>query len=245
MYRWHSLYPTSATGGSVHDFYADAPDGVRVNMVSSLDGAAAFGGRVRPISNPADHQLLRALRTYCDVLVVGAGTIRAERYGPVVLDPELRRYRREVGGSAALPSVAVVTNSGDLPWDSALFTGGGPRPIVVTSARGAAVGRPAARSSCDVLVAGDDVVEPAAMIEGLRDRGLVRVLCEGGPALLSALVAHGLVEDMCLTLSPVLAGPQPIPASIATPTIEVPRTLRLRHVLLESDSLYMRYQRPD
>lgn len=239
----HSLYPTSATGGSVHDFYADAPDGVRVNMVSSLDGAAAFGGRVRPISNPADHQLLRALRTYCDVLVVGAGTIRAERYGPVALDRELRRYRREVGGCAALPTVAVVTNSGDLPWDSALFTGGGPRPIVVTSARGAAVcGPAAARSSCDVLVAGDDVVEPAAMIEGLRDRGLVHVLCEGGPALLSTLVAHDLVEDMCLTLSPVLAGLQPGSASIATPTIEVPRTLRLRHVLLESDYLYMRYQ---
>ncbi|MBT2273566.1 pyrimidine reductase family protein [Rhodococcus qingshengii] len=241
VHRWRSLYPAHAHGRTLHDFYADAPEGVRVNMVSSLDGAAAFGGRVRPISNPADHQLLRSLRAYCDVLLVGAGTIRAERYGPVTLDAELRRYRREQGYSP--PPVAVVTNSGNLPWGAALFTAEGPHPIVITTAHGAARCGPDVQSVVDIVVAGDDYVDPVAMIEGLRDRGLRRVLCEGGPALLSTLVAHDLVDDMCFTLSPTLTGPQPIAGQITAPALDVPQTLRLRHVLLEGEYLYMRYQR--
>ena len=244
VHRWRSLFPIDAQGRTLHDFYADAPEGVRVNMVSSLDGAAAFDGRVRPISNTADHQLLRSLRAYCDVLLVGAGTIRAERYGPVTLDAELRRYRRDACGQVSLPPVAVVTHSGDLPWKSALFTAEGPRPIVVTSAQAAATFGPDVRSRVEIMVAGDDYVDPVAMIAGLRDRGLMRVLCEGGPALLSTLVAHDLVDDMCFTLSPKLAGPQPVSGPIAAPPLEVPRALQLRHVLLEAEYLYMRYQRP-
>ncbi|MEU2237701.1 dihydrofolate reductase family protein [Streptomyces vietnamensis] len=81
------------------------------------------------------------------------------------------------------------------------------------------------------------------MIQGLRDRGLKRVLCEGGPALLSTLVAHDLVDDMCFTLSPILAGPQPASGLVSAPALAVPQTLRLRHVLLEAEYLYMRYQR--
>ncbi|MFF1555803.1 pyrimidine reductase family protein [Rhodococcus erythropolis] len=243
VHRWRSLYPVDARGCTIHDFYADAPDGVRVNMVSSLDGAAAFGGRVRPISNPADHRLLRSLRAYCDVLLVGAGTIRAERYGPVTLDAELLRYRRGECGKAELPLVAIVTHSGNLPWDSPLFTTAGPRPIVITSARGAARCESDSQSLVDIMVVGEDYVDPVAMIEGLRDRGFLRVLCEGGPSLLSTLVAHDLVDDMCLTLSPVLAGVQPVPGPIAAPILEVPQTLQLRHVLLEGECLYMRYQR--
>lgn len=242
-HQWRSLFPAEARGRTVHDFYADAPEGVRVNMVSSLDGAAAFGGRVRPISNTADHQLLRSLRAYCDVLLVGAGTVRAERYGPVMLDAELRRYRRHECGQAALPSVAVVTHSGNLPWNSPLFTSEGSRPIVVTSAQGAARCGPDVQSRADMMVVGDIHVDPAAMIQGLHARGLKRVLCEGGPALLSTLVAHDLVDDMCFTLSPTLAGPQPVSGLIAAPALEVPQTLRLRHVLLEAEFLYMRYQR--
>ncbi|MBT2274415.1 pyrimidine reductase family protein [Rhodococcus qingshengii] len=242
VHRWRSLYPADAHGRTLDDFYADAPEGVRVNMVSSLDGAAAFDGRVRPLSNPADHRLLRSLRAYCDVLLVGAGTVRAERYGPITLDAELRRYRREQGYSS-LPPVAVVTGSGNLDWSSALFTAEGPRPIVVTTAQGAARCGPDAQSVADMVVAGDGDVDPVAMIEGLRDRGLRRVLCEGGPALLSTLVARDLVDDMCFTLSPTLAGPQPISGHIAAPALEVPQTLGLRHVLLEGEHLYMRYQR--
>lgn len=241
-HQWRSLFPFGARGHTVHDFYADAPEGVRVNMVASLDGAAAFGGRVRPISNTADHQLLRSLRAYCDVLLVGAGTIRAERYGPAMVDAELRRYRRDEGRQAALPSVAVVTHSGNLPWNSPLFTGGS-RPIIVTSALGATRCQPDVQCRADIMVAGDVDVDPIAMIQGLRDRGLKRVLCEGGPALLSTLVAHDLVDDMCFTLSPILAGPQPASGLVSAPALAVPQTLRLRHVLLEAEYLYMRYQR--
>ncbi|MDI9917316.1 dihydrofolate reductase family protein [Rhodococcus sp. IEGM 1379] len=112
VHRWRSLYPADVHGRSFHDFYAGAPEGVRVNMVASRDGAAAFGGPVRPISNPDGHQLQQSLRAYCDVLLVGAGTVRAERYGPIELDAELRRYRREQCGHALLPPVAVEQDGG-------------------------------------------------------------------------------------------------------------------------------------
>lgn len=121
---------------SAEEFYRDPPDGVRVNMVASLDGAAAFGGRVRPpLSDQVDHQLLRAMRAYADVVLVGAGTVRAETYGPVQLTEEQARYRLERwGGLDTPPPIAVVTRTGNLPPDSPLFAGR-VRPIVVTTRR--------------------------------------------------------------------------------------------------------------
>ena len=98
---------------SAEEFYRDPPDGVRVNMVASLDGAAAFGGRVRPLSDPVDHQLLRAMRAYADVVLVGAGTVRAETYGPVQLTEEQARYRLERWGLDTPPPIAVVTRTGN------------------------------------------------------------------------------------------------------------------------------------
>jgi len=223
------------------DFYRDPPDGVRVNMVASLDGAAAFNGRVRPLSDAVDHQLLRALRTYADVVLVGAGTIRAERYGPAVLTEEQSRYRLERWGLDTPPPIAVVTRTGNLPLDTPLFTGE-VRPIVVTTHRTATERGPALGEVADIVVAGDDTVDMPALITAFRDRGFRRILCEGGPTLLHDLVIHDLVDEMCLTVAPRLAGPQPL-QSTTGPPLGAPRTLSLHHVLTHDDFLYLRYGR--
>lgn len=145
-----------------------------------LDGAAAFGGRVRPLSDAVDHQLLRALRTYADVVLVGAGTIRAERYGPAVLTEEQSRYRLERWGQGAPPPIAVVTRSGNIPLDTPLFTGD-VRPLVITSQRTANERGSALEEAADIVVAGEGTVEMPTLIAALRDRGLRRILCEEVP----------------------------------------------------------------
>src|SRR5690349_20581821 len=110
-------------------FYAQPPEGVRANMIFSADGAAAFAGRARPLSNAVDQQLLRILRGFADVVLVGAGTARAENYGPVRLSEE-RRAQRRAEGRSDTPPIAVVTRSGNLP--SRLADNPDQPPILVT-----------------------------------------------------------------------------------------------------------------
>ena len=218
--------------------YRPAPPGVRANMIFSADGAAAFGGRAGPLSCPADQRLLLALRAYADVVLVGAGTARAERYGPVRLSAEHRAHRRELGLTEPPPPIAVVTQSGQLP--GTMFGSPTP-PIVVTSARGAREMRP--ESHWQIMVSGEDTVDVAYAVGQLRERGLDRILCEGGPTLLGELAAADLIDELCVTLAPRLAGSQPLgrsmPAGMAAPT-----DMRLDQVLLsDTGYLYLRYSR--
>ncbi|WP_183468311.1 pyrimidine reductase family protein [Mycolicibacterium iranicum] len=223
-------------GVPVEDFgYRPAPDGLRANMIFSADGAAAFAGRAGPLSCPADFQLLLALRAYADVVLVGAGTARAEGYGPVRLRPQHLAQRRQLGLGDTPPPIAVVSRSGDLP--DSLF--GSRTPILVTSARGA---RERSETRCDVLVAGDDEVDVPAAVAQLRERGMTRVLCEGGPTLLDQLVAADLVDELCVTMAPRLAGAQPVGHGPGAPTSPTP--LRLGRLLVDPDGyLFLTYQR--
>ncbi len=230
---------TTLPGGSaVEDYgYRPAPKGLRANMIFSADGAAAFGGRAGPLSCPADFQLLLALRAYADVVLVGAGTARAENYGPVRLRPEHRQQRRELGMDDQGPPLAVVSQSGRLP--ERMFGSPTP-PILVTSSRGA---RECRETRCEVLVSGDDTVDVGAAVRLLREQGRARMLCEGGPTLLDELVAADLVDELCVTLAPRLAGCQPVgsgtPAGLASPT-----SLQLGHVLVDADGyLFLKYTR--
>ncbi len=227
---------------SAEEFYRDPPDGVRVNMVASLDGAAAFGGRVRPLSDQVDHQLLRAMRAYADVVLVGAGTVRAETYGPVQLTEEQARYRLERWGTRHTTADRRRHTNGQ---PSAGFA------IVRRSCQADRRHHPTSRrspggqhsgESADIVIAGDDRVEMPTLIAALRDRGFGRILCEGGPTLLHDLVTHDLVDEMCLTLAPRLAGPQTLSAS-SGPTVQAPRTLSLERALINDDFLYLRYGR--
>jgi riboflavin biosynthesis pyrimidine reductase len=217
--------------------YRAAPEGVRVNMIFSADGAAAFGGRAGPLSNPADQRLLRALRTHADEVLVAAGTARTEHYGPVRLTDEQRENRLPRSD----PPIAVVSRSGVLP--DSLFAAGGVLPILITSSRAAGEHDFAQHPHWRVLTAGEHEVDVVDAVRQLREAGMARVLCEGGPTLLDQLVDADLVDELCVTMSPALAGYQPVggrnPAALATPA-----RLDLEHALIHDDGyVFLKYRR--
>jgi riboflavin biosynthesis pyrimidine reductase len=177
---------------------------VRVNMVSTLDGAIALGGRAGQISGPADRALFLVLRSLADLVLVGAGTARAENYGPVKLGEDLQQRRVERGQSP-LPRLAVVTHRVDLDFGSRLFVGSSQRPIVIAPG-GADPGALAeARLVADVLTTGAETLDLPTALAVLGDQGIGHILCEGGPTLNESLVAASLLDEFCLTLSPKLA----------------------------------------
>jgi riboflavin biosynthesis pyrimidine reductase len=227
----------------LHEAYA-VPGGphLRVNMVSSADGAAAVAGRVGALSGPADQAVLHVLRALADVVLVGAGTIRAEGYGPDLV-PEDEQRRREAAGKPPVPPLAIVTRRLDLDLAAPLFTSAPVRPVIVTVADAPAARRAEAAEVADVIVAGDERVDLRAAVRALADRGLPRVLSEGGPHLLAELFAAGQVSELCLTVSPrVTCGHQlRITAGLPLPQ---PADLHLAHVLEQDQFLFLRYTRP-
>jgi len=181
---------------------------LRANMISSVDGAAvdADGGS-RALSGSADRRVLATLRRLADVIVVGSGTVRADpgAYRPVRPSPEVREHRIAAGRAAA-PRIAIVTASLDLDLGAEPFQDG--RPLLVTIPSAPADRLVRAREVADVVLAGDGPrPDPAAMVRELVARGLPRILCEGGPRLLAAIAGAGLLDELCLTVSPQLAGP--------------------------------------
>ncbi len=192
---------------------------VRCTMISSVDGAVTLHGRSGGLGGPADRQVFQVLRSWADVVVVGAGTARAEGYGPVRLDDELRAARI-ARGQPPVPPIAVVTRSGTLDLGPAFFTGAEARPIVVTPAgAGETAVRRDGRVSAlaDVLVAGEGSVDLETALGRLAADGRPSVLLEGGPGLNADVVRAGLLDELCLTVSPrlvagggarVVAGPE-------------------------------------
>jgi riboflavin biosynthesis pyrimidine reductase len=220
--------------------YRDPPDGVRVNMIMSLDGAAAFGGVAGPLSDATDQGLLLALRAYADVVLVGAGTVRAEGYGPVRLTADQFVERWERWGVECPPPIAVVTHTGRVP--ASLFAVRAQRPILVTTAQ-LAHAHPELRDHADLLIAGDTAVDIGAAITTLRTSGMPRILCEGGPTLLDELVSNDLVDEMCLTISPTLAATAAMDRPGAQ-ALTMPTRMALGHVVTVEDYVYLRYVRP-
>lgn len=182
---------------------------VRANMVTSADGAATLAGRSEGLSGKADKLVFNLLRGLADVILVGAGTARTEKYGPAhphqaaALWPQLR------AGRPATPPIAVVTRRLDLDLSAPLFTQApaDSRTIVITTAAAPAEPRSAAvAAGADVVVAGQDTVDLRVAVEALAQRGHLRVLAEGGPRLLGEITGTGLLDELCLTISPLLAG---------------------------------------
>lgn len=237
------MTPTVAKVDGIADlalFYADPPAGVRANMIFSADGAAAFGGRAGPLSGPVDQQLLAVLRGYADVVLVGAGTARAENYGPVRLS-ESQQAERHAEGRPDPPPVAVVSRRGDLP--ARLFSDPYQPPILVTTERTAPpCGEPADRLS-RVFAAGEDTVDIARAIEMLSAAGMPRILCEGGPTLLDDLVEAGALDELCVTISPKLAAGQPVRDTDMPSPLTAPVGMRLDHVLVHEDYVFLKYRR--
>ncbi|WP_265521357.1 dihydrofolate reductase family protein [Oerskovia flava] len=244
------LVPTDGTDGTRIDpdpserrlsgLYA-YPEGatVRANMVTSVDGAAwGPDGRSGSINDAADWRVFRVLRALADVVLVGAGTARAEGYGPLGVPRGLGGLRR---GDRPL-EVAVVTGRGDVP--PGLVTTDR-APYVLTSARGADAARrsvPADR----VVAVGQDEVDLRAGLTALAGRGLRHVLCEGGPRLLGDLLADDLVDELCLTTTPRLIGPGPgrVVGPVGGPAPATVRDAHLAHLLHSRGTLLARWVRP-
>jgi riboflavin biosynthesis pyrimidine reductase len=244
---------------------------LRANMVASADGAASLDGRSGGLSGRADQAVFSVLRSLADVIVVGASTARLERYRPVQLAeawPELRE------GRPPTPPIAVVTRRmvGIDPDGPLLAAGPGlARTIVLTTEAAPAALRSAAAARAEVIVAGPDLVSPVAIISELAGRGYRRVLTEGGPHLLEQVVEAGLLDELCLTVSPMLAGgwasrilappgsaaqpgrpaAAPLPAATGPPQAARPSgpsgpvSMHLAHVLEDRGVLLCRYLRAD
>lgn len=211
-------------------------------MVSSLDGAVVAGGAgSRGLSTPADRTLFRSLRRAAGVVLVGAGTARDEDYRGV----RPRRPTADDPAPGPPPPVAVVTGSAALDPAASLFTDTVTAPIVLTTAGAPVVRRDALRAAgADVVVLPD--LAPATLLAELGGRGLHDVLCEGGPTLLGTLVAADAVDELRLTLVPVLVG-GPAGRIAAGPAAAVPpRGMRLAgHTAADDGTLLLHYLRSD
>jgi riboflavin biosynthesis pyrimidine reductase len=185
---------------------AGAPSWVRGVMVTTLDGSAQGGdGRSGTINTGADHVVFELLRALADVVLVGAGTVRAEGYGPLRIDPRYAAVRAGAGRAAALPLV-IVSDSGQLP--ERVLEQDDAAPVIAAVPTGCArIAFLQSRLGADgVLALGEGGVDLPAVLGALHDRGLRRVDCEGGPSLLGELLALDLVDELALTLSPVVVG---------------------------------------
>ena len=217
--------------------YADRPY-VVLNFAVTVDGRAAIEGRAGPIGSRADMEMLQRLRTRTDAVMIGAGTMRAERYGRMVSDPSLRA-RRERSGLAHDPLAVVVSGRLDLPWDAGLFTDGGGRVVIFTTAEAEP---PETETPVKVVRHEGGGVDLAEVLRWLRqERGIRALLCEGGPGLHSELQAMGLADELFLTIAPKLSGGEE-PRLIEGDLPEVVG-LELAWLLEQDGELFARYRR--
>lgn len=214
---------------------------VRAMMVTTLDGASAGpDGLSGSISSDADRSVFDAVRRLADAVLVGAGTIRAEGYGAMKAKDQ-DAEARSAAGQAPAPVIAIVSPSLDLPFDSELFTDSTEPPLVLTTARPepAALARAREARATLVLAPGDDV-PPDFVRDTLVERGLRRIVCEGGPRLLEAMTGAGLVDEADITVSPLFAG---LGHASQTDGLEDVVGFDLVHVLTADGFLMCRYVR--
>jgi riboflavin-specific deaminase-like protein len=209
------------------------------NFALTLDGRATIGGRSGPIGSGTDSQVLHRLRTQVDAVMIGAGTLRVERYGRIVSDAALRGHRERAAGVAHDPLAVIVTDSLDLPWDAGLFTAGFGRVLILTSSAGEI---PDTTTKVRVERHQGHVDLRRAMARLRDERGVRAVLCEGGPHLLANLVEADLVDEMFITLAPKLAlnlGPGLLEDAFGDLG---PTELELMWLLAEDGELFTRYR---
>ena len=213
---------------------------LRLNFVASIDGAATADGLAAGLSSPADKRVFDILRRLCDVVLVGAGTVRAEGYGSMRLDAAAVRWRR-ANGLTDQPIFAIVSGRLDLDPGSPVFTQAPVRAAIVTIGASPRAKRDAFSRVADVLVCGEARLDARLMLAELARRGLAQVLCEGGPRLFGTLLEADCVDELCLTISPLIeAGAAPRIAAGALPEA---RRMRLHHVLVSGSTLLLRYRR--
>ena len=223
------------------------PSWLQANMVASVDGAASLDGRSGGLSGPGDRMVFTVLRSLADLVLVGAGTARTERYRPAQAAGLWQQLRP---ADAPEPAIAVVTAGLTIDPDAPLLTGAAPgaRTIVVTTQDAPRDRKAAVARHARVIEAGHHQVDVTAAVTELRGLGYARILCEGGPTLLGQLAAARLIDELCLTTSPLLAdghaGRILTPSPTGTPAVPVtafPARLSLAHLLADDNFLLSRY----
>ncbi|MFI5754838.1 pyrimidine reductase family protein [Streptomyces sp. NPDC051569] len=216
---------------------------LRANMVSTLDGAAQHDGRSQALSSDADMRIFGTLRGLADAVVVGAETVRQEGYRPARARDAFAG-RRAAAGQGPAPAIAVVSASLRLDFSLPLFT----EPLVPTLVLTGAAAPPdrirdAEKAGVEVVIAGDGPgADPARAVRALAERGLVRLLTEGGPRLLGQFVASGVLDELCLTMSPTLTSGN-AQRIAGGPALAVPDRLALASLLEQDGFLFARYRR--
>ncbi|MGZ4704805.1 MAG: dihydrofolate reductase family protein [Acidimicrobiales bacterium] len=212
------------------------------NMISSIDGAAALDGVSGGLGGPGDKAVFSALRSVADVVLAAAGTVRAERYRPPRTTPA-QQARRVARGQEPFPRIAVISGRLNLDYGAPLFGPDSPtRPIIITGTGPSPEQLARASEVAEVIVADADLVDVGDALRRLGDLGARVVLCEGGPSLNGQLVADDLIDESCLTISPLLAGGDAGRIMQGAPVAGA-RPMRLARVLAEGDMLMLRYLR--
>ena len=237
------------TAEIVLDDARPAPPGrpwVLVTMVASVDGATTVGGRSGKLGGPSDRRMFRALRGCADMILVGAGTVRAEGYRPPRTPEDTIATRRRIDGQDERPRLVVVSASLDLDPNASLFAdreSTDPPPIVATVTTAPTSRRALLEPVAEVVACGETWVDLTGLLAVLDNVGARTVLCEGGPDLNHQLVAAGLVDELCITVSPGLTGGVGghHGSLLAGPPLSATTRLSLDRVLTEDGFLFCRY----
>ncbi|MEV5068789.1 pyrimidine reductase family protein [Microbacterium sp. LMI12-1-1.1] len=212
---------------------------VRMNFVSSADGAVTLGGQSGALGGDTDRTLMQVLRAMADVVVVGAGTVRAEGYGGLQVDADHVEWRR-AHGLADQPALAVVSGGLHLEPDDSVFAEATGRPLIVTTDAAADARGDLFAAVAEVLPCGAASVDLVAALDAFARRGWHQVLCEGGPHLFGALLDAGLVDEVCLTVAPRFVGGDA--GRIAQGAAESDRRFALAGVMTDEDGfVFLRY----
>jgi riboflavin-specific deaminase-like protein len=209
---------------------------VAMNFAATVDGRATIGGVSGPIGSSTDTEMLSRLRTRFDAVMIGAGTMRAERYGRLAKKQETRAHREQLGLPGE-PLMVIVSGRLDLPWDAPLFSEGGPILVFTASET-----EPPEVSASLEIVRHEGFVDIVAALGHLRrEQGIRALLCEGGPGLHGELEGGGMVDDLFLTIAPKLAGGEA--PRIIEGDLPAIAELELSWLLEEDGELFARYRK--
>ena len=210
---------------------------VFLNFVSTLDGRAALDGSTRPLGGPADLEMLLGLRDVADAVLIGPGTVRAEGYARLVGGAE-RRAARRAAGLAGDPPAVLISRRFDIPWEAGLFAAP-EQPVIVYTTAGAVGETPDVAAPVEIVEL--EPCTPAAALRDLRARGIRALLSEGGPTLFRGLLADGLVDELFLTLSPLITGDADETGIVAGGRLPEIARFSLVSVHQVGDELFLRY----
>jgi riboflavin biosynthesis pyrimidine reductase len=215
---------------------------VRANMIASLDGGATDDGKAAGLAGPGDRALFSRMRQEADVVLVGASTVRIENYSGAQMSLA-QRQERQRRGQAEVPPIAIVTHGADFEHDAKIFTRTEVPPLIMTSREAVDDANGRFGSMAEIVDASGtqpDRVDLAVVLGTFAQRKLLRVLSEGGPAMIGLLIEHGLLDELCMTIAPILVGGQA--RRIAAGDGEAHTRMRRSHLLTDDEGyLYTRY----